>query len=223
MARLSLDQIMTQIAATVNQEATAPTAGGDEYSLWLEYINRALFEWSNATDWEVLRKVFYPTITGTSNVTLSMPEDFRKVAAEVRVYGMGYDNGRGIGEILPDQIGMYGDTSDYFMTRGDMSNGFHIILHTGTFSVSSGASVAIEYYSTVTSLASSAQIPVIPDSQFLIDRTIAYILEARSDARFHIEGGEHTSIKQYLIYGDLGREQYLEVIFVCTSRIQTFV
>lgn len=187
MSRLTVDQIMTQIASTVNQEASSPTAGGDEYLLWLQYINRALFEWSNAADWEVLRKVYFPTITGSSNVTISMPQDFRKVAAEIRVYGNGYQNGRGLGEVLPDQIGQYSQSDDYFITRGDINNGFNIILHLGTFSVASGASLAIEYYSTVTSLASPAQVPVIQDSQFLIDRTIAYILEARSDARFQVE------------------------------------
>lgn len=187
MGRLNVEQIMTQIASTVNQEAIAPTAGADEYLLWLEYINRALFEWSNATDWEALRKVYFPPITGSSTVTISMPEDFRKVAAEIRIYGGGYSDGRHVGEVLPDQVGMYGQASDYFITRGDISGGYNVLLHLGSFSISSGASIAIEYYSTVTSLASSTQVPVIPDSQFLIDRTIAYILEARSDARFQIQ------------------------------------
>jgi len=41
---------MQAIAATVNQEASAPTAGGSEYDLWLEFINRSISEWGDATD-----------------------------------------------------------------------------------------------------------------------------------------------------------------------------
>ena len=175
---------MVQIASTVNQEAAAPTAASDEYNLWLEYINRALFEWSQATDWEVLRKTYYPAVTGTSTATVSMPLDFRKLAAEPRVYGQ-VTEGVPFPEIPQEQIGLYNSNDKFITVRGDMSSGFNIIFHPAT--LASGTSLEFQYFSMPTSLTSSAQIPIIPDSQFLIDRTIAYIFEARSDSRFQLE------------------------------------
>lgn len=185
MARLTVDQIMKQIASTVNQEAQAPTAGGDEYDLWLEYINRALFEWAQATDWESLRKYYFPSVVGSSTATVPMPLDFKKLAAEPRLFAQGYSEGIPFSEVLSEQTGMYKQTDQYVMTRGDMTNGFNIIFHPGT--LASGTSLFIQYFSMPTSLASPAEVPIIPDSQFLIDRTIAYIFEARSDSRFQLE------------------------------------
>lgn len=185
MARLSVAAIMQQIASLVNQEATAPTVASDEYNLWLAYINRALFEWSNATDWEVLRKSLFPIISGTSQATVSMPLDFRKIAAEPRLYDANTLTGTPFPEVLQEQIGLYGSTDKFITIRGDMSSGFNVIFHPGT--LSSGTSLELQYYSMPTSLASSSEIPVVPDAQFLVDRAVAYIFEARSDSRFQIE------------------------------------
>lgn len=176
---------MQSIAATVNQESTAPTTSGDEYNLWLEYINRALFEWSNTTDWEVLRKTFYPPVTIISGATVPMPLDFRKIAAEPRLYSDGITNGIPFPEVLPEQTGLHSALTKYITVRGDLSTGYNMLFHPAT--MSSGASLEIQYYSTPTSLATTTEIPVIPDSQFLVDRTIAYIFEARSDSRFQLE------------------------------------
>jgi hypothetical protein len=60
-----------------------------------------------------------------------------------------------------------------------------MVLNPGT--LASGASLQVQYYSTPTSLSTNIDIPVTPDPQFLIDRAIAYIFEARSDPRFQTE------------------------------------
>ena len=176
---------MTQVASTVNQEASAPTSGGDEFSLWLNYINRALFEWENATDWEELRKTFRPTASNISNSVVDLPDDFKKIAAAPILYENNIVNGIPFPEVLPDQIGMFSETQKYVTIGGDLSGGFSMYFHPAT--LSSGASLAIQYFSMPTSLATTTDIPIISDSQFLVDRTIAYILEARSDARFQLE------------------------------------
>lgn len=184
MARLTVSQIMQSIAATVNQEATAPTSGGTEYNLWLEFINRSVLEWSQTADWEILRKLFYPSITGVSLASVALPGDFRKLAASPRIKNSDLVTleGEEFPEIPYDTRGLYISTDKYVYLTGDASAGFNLVWHPGT--LASGASVEIPYYSVPTSLASPAQIPVVPDDQFLIDRTIAYILEARSDSRF---------------------------------------
>lgn len=183
--RLTIEQIMRQIAATVNQEATPPTAGDDEYNLWLEYINRGYFEWVNANDWEALRKNFYPSVIGVNQATVSLPLDYRKLAAEPRLYNGEISQGTPYPEIIPEQAPLYHLDDRYFTIRGDISTGHVLLIHPAT--LGSGASLEIQYYSMPTSLASPAEIPLVPDSQYLIDRTIAYIFESRSDSRFQLE------------------------------------
>lgn len=185
MSRLTVTQIMTQVAATVNQEATAPTAGSAEYLLWLEYINRAYFEWANANDWEALRKTFYPSVSGTSQATVSLPLDFKKLAGEARLYNGDITTGTAFPETTPEQQGMYGTQDNYITIRGDQASGFAMVFHPAT--LASGASLEVQYFSMPTSLASPAEITPVGDPQFLIDRSIAYIFEARSDSRFQLE------------------------------------
>ncbi len=175
---------MTQIAATVNQEATAPSEGSSEWSLWLQYINRAYQEWAEANDWEALRKFYYPVITGMSLASVSLPFDFRKMAASPVVYG-DTEMGTEYPEVIPEQQGVYGLNDKFFKTIGNHSDGFTAVLNPGT--LASGASILFQYYSVPTSLASNAQVPVSSDPQYLVDRTVAYIFEARSDPRFQLE------------------------------------
>ena len=184
MARLTVNQIMQSIAATVNQESSAPSAGGSEYLLWLEYINRGGQEWGNAHDWEALRKSFFPTVSGVSQATVSLPLDYKKLASSPRLHNGQYGDveGEDFPDIQEETRGLYSKNDRYVYEVGDMSNGISLIFHPGT--LSSGASLEIPYYSTPTSLASPAEIPLIPDSQYLIDRTTAFIFEARSDPRF---------------------------------------
>lgn len=181
--KLTLSQIMQQIAATVNQESTAPTAGGSEYNLWLQYINRGVQEWAESNDWEVLKKYYWPGVTGTSQASIALPADYKKLAAPVRVQVAGdAEGGTSYPNILEEQKGMYLSTDEYLYEVGDISSGFHLVFHPGT--LASGASIEIQYFSMPTSLASPSETPLVNDAQFLVDRTIAYIFEARSDARF---------------------------------------
>lgn len=184
MARLTVDQIMTQIASTVNQEATAPTAGSAEYSLWLSYINRSYFEWAEANDWEELRKVFKPTVNGMSLASVPLPLDYRKLGGAPRLYlnGSGFEMGEEYPFAIPEEEALYQETDKYVTLTGNQNSGYALLWHPAT--LASGASIAIPYYSMPTSLASSTDVPVLTDSQYLVDRTIGFILEARSDPRF---------------------------------------
>ncbi len=184
MAKATVSQILTQIASTVNQEATAPTEGGSEWSLWLQFLNRAMDEWVNANDWESTKKYFYPSVSGMSTASIAMPGDFRKLAGEPVLFDGSISTGTLYPEIRDEQSGMYGINDKYFHTTGNLSNGFTLVLHPAT--LASGASLQVMYYSFPTSLASNAEIPLTSDPQFLVERTIAYVFEARSDPRFQI-------------------------------------
>lgn len=173
---------MVMVAATVNQEATPPTTGGAEYDLWLEYINRALEEWGQSHDWDALRKFYYPTITG--GATVSLPDDFRKLGGPVKMYSSASEVPKEFPLVLPERTGGMNPSEQFITITGDSSVGQSLLFHPGT--LASGASLEVLYFCTPTSLASPSQITQVPDAQYLIDRTIAYIFESRSDPRFQI-------------------------------------
>ncbi len=145
-------------------------------------MNTSIQEWANSHDWEDLRLEYRPTFAGATTATIPLPTDFVKLAASPVNYGTGMSGGEEWNEILPEQQHIYAPTAQWVQIRGDINNGFNMIWNPGT--LASGTTVSIQYFSIPTSLASPAQIPLTPDSQFLIDRVTAYILEARSDPRF---------------------------------------
>jgi len=176
---------MVAVAATVNQEAEAPTTGGDEYTLWLEYINRGLAEWAEAYDWEGLRKTWFPTITGISVASVGLPLDFSKIGRMPILHVSSESEDKEFPLVPDQQRKNYSEDEEFFSLTGDTSSGLTMVFHPGT--LASGASLEVGYFCTPTSLASPAEIPMVPDAQFLVDRTIAYIFESRSDPRFQIQ------------------------------------
>jgi len=192
MAYLSIGQIMQNIAATVNQDPTQPTDGSADWLLWLFFINRSQLEWVNSYDWEVLKKTYYTTLVTATNYSLAsvgLPPDFRKLSGPVVNLSTGVEGGMGWPEILPEDQLIYSTDEKWFYVQGDSTNGFSLQWNFGDhFSLgASGATIQIPYYSMPTSMVSSNQYPVIPDSEFLTQRTIAYVLESRSDPRYQDE------------------------------------
>lgn len=182
--RLTVNQIMKRVASTVNQEAIAPTDGGTEWSLWLEFINRGLDEWAEASDWEVTRKYYYPT--ASSGATVLLPLDFKNLAGPVRNWSdveATSANPKEFPFVRDEDRPQYDESHDKFVRIvGDNSTGRALLFNPP--SLASGASLEVTYFSMPTSLASGTQYPVVPDPEFLIDRTIAFIFQARSDPRF---------------------------------------
>lgn len=186
LMRLTVQQIMQQIASTVNLEAVAPAESDSDWSLWLSYINRSVNEWANAHEWSVLRKIYYPSITGTANATVPLPLDFSKFAGPVKNWS---DEDSWSGDpkefpIIDDSFtDMYNyDSHKYVRLIGDNASGRSLLFNPGT--LASGASVEVTYFSMPTSLVSGTQYPVVPDPQFIVSRSIAFVLQARSDTRF---------------------------------------
>lgn len=180
--------MLSDIGAIVNQDPTQPQDGSADWSLWLYFINRSQGEWTEAYDWEVLKKTYYPSITpssASSFVSIGLPVDYRKLAGPVVNYSSGVAGGESWPEILPEKRLLFATSDKFFWVNGDPSRGYSMQWNPGT--LSSGATIEINYYSMPTSLSSSTQYPVIPDSDFLTQRTIAYILEARSDPRYKDE------------------------------------
>jgi len=182
MSRRTINQIMTSMAATVNQEATAPDSGGTEWNLWLEFINRSSREWASSHDWEELVKEYLPTITGGSQASVALPDDFEKLSQSVKHFDGATTEGTDFPEISLNTKGLYNETDKYVSIVGNHTDGHAILFNPAT--MASGASILIRYYSAITSLASPAQVPIVPDPEYIIDRATAFIFEGRSDTRF---------------------------------------
>ena len=178
----TLNDLQSSVAAMVDQSTTTPTSGGSEWELRKSWINRAIEEFGQAYDWEVLRKTSFISVTGVSQGSLTLPADFRKMARMPVYHSSGVSGGEEWSEIVPDEIGMYDSTEKYFYLLGDRANNFTMIWNPAT--IASGASLMITYFAFPTSVTSPADTVILENPEFLINRSIAYIFEARSDSRF---------------------------------------
>jgi len=185
MARKTVTDVLTQIASTVNQSATAPTVGSDEHNLWLQYMNRAQDEWAEAFNWESLRQHFWPTVTTASLASISLPIHFDTLAAPIQLFKTGSSDPDIYSLIIDEDEDLYESTSLYARLTGDNATGKTLVFNPPT--MASGASLYIQYFASPSTLSHASQYIIMDDSQFIVDRTIAYIFESRSDPRFQIE------------------------------------
>ncbi len=180
--RLTVDQLQSRIAAVIDQDEVTSNISSTDYSLRLMYLNMALLEWAEAYDWQTLYSEFNMLVsTSTGNASISLPTDFRKLASYPVI---SYDGATTalFPETRPQEAGKYEATDKRIEILGNPQDSYVMRVYGAT--LVSGASVKIPYYMSVQSLASPANIAEIPNPNYLVKRTIAYLWEAREDARF---------------------------------------
>lgn len=182
MARISTDEIQSRIAALVDQDESTANISATDYSLRLKYINMALKEWSESSQWQQLFGEYNMRIsTSSGNASVVLPNDFRKLAGYPLITWEGTTTDK-FSEVLPQDDAQYLDTDKRAWILGDPGSAY--ILRIFGVTLVSGASVKVPYYQSVGSLVSPANIAEIPNTDYLVQKTIAYIWEAREDARF---------------------------------------
>lgn len=178
---LTLEQILQEIGGYVDQDTSTPT--GTDLTTRSNYVNRALREWGSAYDWEQLTVKQTLTASSISSVSFALPSNFRKPMSAVYLYDASVPTCFTIIDPAQrfDVNRYYGSTDFVAYTGGNPSTGYYINIPKG---IASGASLVMDIQIYPSSLATLNNIPPIDDPEYLVDRGIAYVLEARSDSRF---------------------------------------
>jgi hypothetical protein len=142
----------------------------------------ALLEWAEANDWQVLYAEFNTlTSTSTGNASVALPSDFRKLASFPAITYDGVTTEL-FPEVRPQEQGKYTSNDRRVEMWGNPQDGYTMRVQGPT--LASGASIKVPYYTSIQSLASPANIAEIPNPDYLVKRAVAYLWEAREDARF---------------------------------------
>jgi len=178
----TLQDIQNQIASEIDQSATAPTAGGTDWNIRLNFINRSLIDWSESYDWECMKKVFNGLVsTSSGNASYALPTDFRKLDGYPKIVADGsttYD----FPSVDPSNNRRYTSSDKFVNILGNPNSGYIMYIHSDN--LVSGASVQLTYYSSPQSLASANDIISTPDPTFITQRSLYYLLKSREDGRF---------------------------------------
>lgn len=180
--RITVDEIMSRIASVLDQDPNTANLSATDYALRLKYINMSLSEWAEIYDWQVLYKEYgTQTSTSTGNASVTLPQDFRKLASFPAITHTGTQTDL-FPETRPQESGKYISTDKRVEIHGNFQDNYTMVVF--GVNLQSGASVKVPYYSSPQSLASPANVPVIPQPDFLVKRSIAYLWESREDPRF---------------------------------------
>lgn len=175
----TLQTIQDYIASEVDQSSSAPTAGGEDWDVRLNIINRSLRDWAETYDWKTLLKIHNGLVTAAGFATYSLPSDFKKIDGYPQITwdGRTTDN---FPLIDPSTTTLYNDSDKYAYVTGAGQKALYI--HANT--LSSGASVAFTYFSVPSSLASPTDVVVCDDPNYIVQRSLYHIYKAKEDGRF---------------------------------------
>jgi hypothetical protein len=178
---MTLEDVLKEVAAYTDQEATTPT--GTDYTTRLNYANRSLNEWSEFDDWDELISSYEFSVTGTSGISyaLALPTLFKKPMSPLAVYNASVPT---MYEIIPnDERFLISSSKNYCYLSGDGLQGYTLNVPKG---LASGCSAIMDIQSFPTSLLSLCSVLPMKNSDFVVQRIISLVLESRGDDRFPI-------------------------------------
>jgi|GEM_PF-2212589 len=198
---INLTEIQKRIASIVDQSPDAPTEGGDDWNLRLQYINLAQNRAFQLYDWQFLNKEYNTqTSTNTGNTSISLPGDYRKLASYPYI---SYDgtNTNEFAEIRVQERSKKLTSDKFVYFLGNESDGQTMVINSGNSNgqLPSGASIRIPYYSAGSSLISGCDVSMIPNADYLVTSGVATLWEAREDERFPQAKAEAERILQRLL------------------------
>lgn len=194
---LNVDQIEQRLSLFLEGNSVISNIDPTDYANRLVFINQANEDWAEAANWKVLTREFNMNVsTATGNASIVLPSNFRKLASFPKI-----SNTNSSTDIYPETSlipnANYENTDKRVMILGNPSEGYFMRVLGVT--LISGASVKVPYYSTVSSLASPANIPECPNPQFIVKRATAYALEDIEDGRYIAKRAESDLLLANLI------------------------
>jgi len=173
---ISVTELQNLISAIVDQSSEASTEGGDDWNLRLKYLNLAQTEANELYDWKYLYKEYNMNVsTSTGNTSIALPADYKKLGGYPVIGGTQYE------EVRAQEHTAKLSTDKFVYFLGNPGDNYTMIVNGA---LSSGTSVYVPYYSSGSSLASGIDVSMVPDPNYLIYRSVAWLWEAREDDRF---------------------------------------
>lgn len=177
----TLQDLQEQIASEMDQSPTAATAGGTDWNIRKNALNRALIDWENSNDWDSLKVVYNGKVTVAGYATLGLPANFKKIDGFPGIIWDGATFNQ-FQVIDPSTNPRYLDSDKYVNIFDNAKDGKYMYIHAST--LSSGASVQFTYYKSPQSLASATDVVEVPDPTFVLQRALYLIYKGREDGRF---------------------------------------
>jgi hypothetical protein len=188
----TLSDILTRVAAYINQDPTLPT--GTDLSMWTSLVTQSQDEWADSYVWRKQLQRRYEVPVVNSMVSIGLPDDYDRLDSPI--FDASYSGNNRYFEIQPQDRFLKDPTDKFFCKYGSNASGWHLEINPP---LPSGASITIDYVSHPVSLVSLTDPITCQSDQFLVLRTISKVLSARSDPRFTIVFQESVTLLQHMM------------------------
>lgn len=169
------------IAAEVDQSSSAPTEGGTDWTIRLNFANRSLIDWRESNDWGALKVVHNGRVSVAGGASYVLPVNFNKLDGLPRIVSDGstsYD----FPVISPSDNNLHTDSENFVNVFTNDRDTKVMYIHSAT--LASGASVQFTYWKSPQSLASAVDVIEVSDPTFVVQRSLYYLYKSREDGRF---------------------------------------
>lgn len=172
----TLQTILLDSASYLDLDATLPT--GTELTTRIRFANLAVREWSEAYKWKQMKVESTPSLASFASLGI---DNFKKLNGFPMEY-LSEGIYQAYPEIKPEDRFEKNIDSKYSYVLGSEGTGFSLHLN----GIAVGATLTIPYIRGASTMATLTDICEVPDSTFVVDRVISYVLQARNDERFPI-------------------------------------
>lgn len=172
----NLQEILLDSASYLDLDATLPT--GTELTTRIRFANLAVKEWSEAYKWKQMKVESTPSLASFASLGIG---NFKKLNGFPMEY-LSEGIYQAYPEIRPEDRFEKEIDAKYSYVLGSEGTGFSLHLN----GIAVGATLTIPYIRTASTMATLTDICEVPDSTFVVDRVISYVLQARNDERFPI-------------------------------------
>lgn len=173
----TLREILERVSSHLDLEVSDLNAG-TELTYRANLANQAVLDWAAFYQWRQLKR---EVSTVASMASLSLPGDFYSFTGKPQVY-----KSSGVWdaypEILPEERYSTGESDKYCYVLPDSDSGYTAIFN----NIDANASLSYVYQRQPSLMASLANVCEVPDPQYVVLKTVAYVLQGRSDPRFPV-------------------------------------
>lgn len=172
----TLNDILLDSSSYLDLDAVAPS--GTELTTRIRFGNMAVNEWSQATKWRQLKVEATPSLASFASIGIANFKELNGAPMEYLSDGIYQE----YPEIRPEDRFAQPVSEKYSYISGNAGDG--ISLHVNGINVN--ATLTISYIRGASTMATLTDVCEVPDPQFVTNRIISYVLQARNDERFPI-------------------------------------
>lgn len=185
----TLSEILQDSSSYLDLDSTLPT--GTELTTRIRFANMALSEWGGSSKWRQLKTEAEGYLGAYDSIEIPNFQYLSGPVVEQIADGIYQE----YPEIRPEDRYSKDSSEKYCYIMGSQSTGFFLYPN----GLATNATLSIPYVRSPSAMATLTDVCEVPDPNFVTQRIISYVLQARNDERFPIVMSEGNRLLRNMV------------------------